>query len=38
MIIINDDSTKGSPDSADPADSSEVEAADVDPKKKLGGT
>jgi hypothetical protein len=35
-IIIDDNSTKGSPASADPSNSSEVEAANVDPKKELG--
>jgi hypothetical protein len=34
-IIIDDDSTKGSPALADPSDSSEVEATNVDPEKEL---
>jgi len=35
-IIIDDDSTKSSPASANPDDSSEVEVADADPEKELG--
>jgi len=35
-IIINDDSTKSSPASANPDNSSEVEVADADPEKELG--